>query len=122
MPDQSKYYALGAFVLGIGLTVAYNKQFSQTSDDTTTKISPQQRKKLLAGIAKINDLETIKKSLLELDDSLEENAGSIKEGIEGCIGNTPLIKIKSLSDFTGCEILAKAEVCMTVHLIYASLI
>lgn len=33
----------------------------------------------------------------------------IKTGIEGAIGNTPLIKIKSLSDATGCEILAKAE-------------
>lgn len=31
------------------------------------------------------------------------------EGIEGCIGNTPLFKIKSLSDATGCTILAKAE-------------
>jgi cysteine synthase len=34
----------------------------------------------------------------------------IAEGIEGTIGNTPLIKIKSLSEVTGCEILAKAEV------------
>ncbi|KAI9882776.1 MAG: Peroxisomal membrane protein PAS20 [Watsoniomyces obsoletus] len=33
----------------------------------------------------------------------------IREGIEECIGNTPLIKIKSLSEATGCEILAKAE-------------
>ncbi|KAK4977307.1 hypothetical protein LTR28_007631 [Elasticomyces elasticus] len=33
----------------------------------------------------------------------------IPVGIEGCIGNTPLFKIKSLSDATGCEILAKAE-------------
>ena len=33
----------------------------------------------------------------------------IREGIEGCIGNTPLIRIKSLSEETGCEILAKAE-------------
>ncbi|RAL68179.1 hypothetical protein DID88_008886 [Monilinia fructigena] len=33
----------------------------------------------------------------------------IPEGIEGCIGNTPLFKIKSLSDATGCTILAKAE-------------
>lgn len=30
-------------------------------------------------------------------------------GIEGCIGNTPLVRIKSLSDATGCEILGKAE-------------
>lgn len=35
---------------------------------------------------------------------------NILEGIEACIGNTPLIKIKSLSDATGCEVLAKAEV------------
>lgn len=34
----------------------------------------------------------------------------VPQGIEGCIGNTPLFKIKSLSDATGCEILAKAEV------------
>lgn len=30
-------------------------------------------------------------------------------GIEGCIGDTPLFKIKSLSEATGCEIYAKAE-------------
>lgn len=35
---------------------------------------------------------------------------SIAEGIEGCIGNTPLFKIRSLSEATGCEIFAKAEV------------
>ena len=35
----------------------------------------------------------------------------IGEGIESCIGNTPLFKIMSLSEYTGCEILAKAEVC-----------
>jgi hypothetical protein len=33
----------------------------------------------------------------------------IPVGIEGCIGNTPLFKIRSLSEATGCEILAKAE-------------
>src|SRR3954453_12439011 len=29
----------------------------------------------------------------------------IADGIEGLIGNTPLMRIKSLSDATGCEIL-----------------
>jgi cysteine synthase A len=33
----------------------------------------------------------------------------IRVGVEGLIGNTPLMKIKSLSDATGCEILAKVE-------------
>ena len=36
-------------------------------------------------------------------------APPIPEGIEGCIGNTPLFIIKSLSEATGCIILAKAE-------------
>lgn len=36
-------------------------------------------------------------------------APSIPVGIEGTINNTPMIKIKSLSEATGCEILAKAE-------------
>jgi cysteine synthase A len=34
---------------------------------------------------------------------------TIAVGVEGLIGNTPLIKLKSLSDATGCEILGKAE-------------
>jgi cysteine synthase len=33
----------------------------------------------------------------------------IKHGIVGAIGNTPLIRINSFSDETGCEILGKAE-------------
>lgn len=34
---------------------------------------------------------------------------SYLQGLTGSIGNTPLIKIKSLSEKTGCEILGKAE-------------
>jgi cysteine synthase len=33
----------------------------------------------------------------------------IKQGFVGAVGNTPLIRINSLSEETGCEILAKAE-------------
>ncbi|KAK9450049.1 tryptophan synthase beta subunit-like PLP-dependent enzyme [Limtongia smithiae] len=33
----------------------------------------------------------------------------IRVGVEGLIGNTPLMRIKSLSDATGCDILAKVE-------------
>ncbi|KAK5200703.1 Cysteine synthase 2, partial [Cryomyces antarcticus] len=40
---------------------------------------------------------------------LEVLRSDICEGIEGCIGDTPLIRIKSLSEATGCEILGKAE-------------
>jgi len=40
----------------------------------------------------------------------------IRNGLEECIGNTPLIKIKCLSEATGCEILGKAEVYPRVNL------
>ena len=33
----------------------------------------------------------------------------IREGFEGAVGNTPLIRLAKLSDETGCEILGKAE-------------
>lgn len=32
------------------------------------------------------------------------NRVSVSEGLLGAIGNTPLIKIRSLSDATGCEV------------------
>jgi cysteine synthase A len=49
---------------------------------------------------------------VELEDHESEevhNYRSVADGIEGCIGNTPLVKIRSLSEATGCTILAKAE-------------
>ncbi|CAO2656735.1 Nn.00g055380.m01.CDS01 [Neocucurbitaria sp. VM-36] len=110
MSDQSRYLVLGAFVLGVALTVVYNNRASQQlSADVSSDRLLKQQQKLLSKFAKINDLDTLKKSLAEIENSLEKGAGTIKEGIEGCIGDTPLIKIKSLSDYTGCEILAKAE-------------
>ena len=36
--------------------------------------------------------------------------GKVGQGIESCVGNTPLFRINSLSEATGCEILGKAEV------------
>lgn len=107
MSDRSKYYILGAFLLGIALTNVYNKKrLIEGTDDESQTLAQQQ--KWLSQLAKVNDLETLKKSLLEFGGG--QGAVNIKEGIEGCIGDTPLIKIKSLSEFTGCEILAKAEV------------
>lgn len=94
-------------LLGIALTTAYNKKRSIEGIDNADQLLAQQQK-WLSQLAKINDLETLKKSLLEFGGG--HGAVNIKEGIEGCIGDTPLIKIKSLSEFTGCDILAKAEV------------
>lgn len=37
------------------------------------------------------------------------SAYEIRSGVEGLIGNTPLVKLQALSAATGCEILAKCE-------------
>ena len=112
MPDYTRHYVAGAFLAGIALTAAYNRRLTTSSERTSSQDASKQQHKLLSKLSKINDLDTLKKTLVELESSLVkgEGAGDIKEGIEGCIGNTPLIKIKSLSEYTGCDILVKAEV------------
>lgn len=42
-------------------------------------------------------------------DKKNESTIDIVEGVDGLIGNTPLMKIRSLSEATGCTILGKAE-------------
>jgi cysteine synthase len=42
-------------------------------------------------------------------DLIDIRAGSVVNGVAGLIGNTPLMRINSLSELTGCEILGKAE-------------
>lgn len=41
--------------------------------------------------------------------SVPSKCNEIRDGLLGTIGNTPLIELKSLSEATGCRILAKAE-------------
>lgn len=109
MTDHSRYYITAAFLLGVALTAAYqNWSIEHASEQSEGRLKQQQR--LISKFSKITDLDNIKKSLAEIEQSLEKGGGNIKEGIEGCIGDTPLIKIKSLSEATGCDILAKAEV------------
>lgn len=58
----------------------------------------------------------------ERGDKGDAGIGVVPEGIEACIGNTPLFRIKSLSDVTGCEILGKAEVTLEYRDNYFGLI
>lgn len=112
MSDQSRfYYTLGAFLLGAYLTSVW-KSRSRDVEPELRDLGQRltQQRKDQSRFSKIDNLDTLKKNLSEISQSLEKATGTIKQGIEGCIGNTPLIRIKSLSDATGCEILAKAEV------------
>lgn len=88
MPENSAVYIGTAFVAGVCLTIVCKDILDSRRRE---KSAPQQSQ----------------------SDAPVARSGppAIVEGIEGCIGNTPLFRIKSLSDATGCEILAKAEVC-----------
>jgi cysteine synthase A len=55
----------------------------------------------------ISHLSLVRIAHEKADAPLEED---IVDGIEGLVGNTKLVRIRSLSVATGCEILAKAEV------------
>ncbi|CAG8158711.1 unnamed protein product [Penicillium olsonii] len=87
MPDHSTAYIGTAFAAGVCIALAY-QELSRSKCEGKPQEQPQPQSQ-----------------------GLEARAGppAIVEGIEGCIGNTPLFRIKSLSDETGCEILGKAE-------------
>lgn len=82
----SSILLLSGIALGIGATIATQKFLASGAP---TRTSPD------------NDSAFRKPPRLGED---------VKNGLEECIGNTPLVRIKCLSEATGCEILGKAEV------------
>ncbi len=109
---HTKLYITGAFVAGVIVCLGFKDFYPDLEWRFRRWRSPAVNKTIeAAGLA---DDEHI-----DLEDH-ESVAGTklmrkkVPEGIESCIGNTPLFKIKSLSDATGCEILGKAEVNMII--------
>ena len=103
MENRPKLYAVVAFAAGILLTLGYKDFYP----DLEWRFWRRRRANRTIAGAGLND-----GSHIDLEDH-EKNvvtATEVREGIEACIGNTPLFKIKSLSSETGCDILAKAEV------------
>ncbi|KAJ5818200.1 Cysteine synthase [Penicillium riverlandense] len=92
MPDSPVYIGT-AFVAGVCLAIVY-RDFIAPSHRETESTADKSEPTARAG------------------------PPAIVEGIEGCIGNTPLLRIKSLSEETGCEILGKAEVCIPFYCHY----
>lgn len=117
--NHSKLYIALAFTAGILLTLGYKdfypdleRRFQQRMRWARSPVSTT----TLPGTTDHVNLEDHSKERRKSSSSKPgEPAPSvpssyeIKTGIEGTIGNTPLFRIKSLSDYTGCEILAKAE-------------
>ena len=115
MPNRpSNLYITAAFVAGILLTLGFKdfypdleRRFRRRSYLRWTSDSPRARPDSTDdhdGVCLVDD------TLDEIHPAGRGPRNEIADGIEGCIGNTPLFRIKSLSEATGCDILAKAEV------------
>lgn len=110
MAINPKYYVALAFAAGILVTLGFKDFYP----DLERRYRRRRRsyKERIADSPN-NEKTEYRKSFrgIQLQRwSVVNTDGAELEGIESCIGNTPLLRIKSLSDATGCEILAKAEV------------
>lgn len=98
-----------AFVLGVLLTLGFKDFY------------PDLERRFGRGRTKVNSVTAAglqhKQDHIDLEDhtkkivtnTTKEDVKPIPEGIESSVGNTALFRIKSLSEATGCDILAKAE-------------
>jgi cysteine synthase len=104
--NRTRVYIGISFLAGIFLTLGFKDVYPELETRFRrmrrrySSAYPQSTTKALDGV-QLRDNTNRKSSIPEV---------VIPEGIEGCIGNTPLFKIRSLSEATGCEILVKAEV------------
>jgi len=104
MNSHPPLYLIGGFVLGILSAVCWNEFYYGLKRPGTRR----------ANLKPGGNNQNINDTIL-FDDNEDDVKDDIREGIEGCIGNTPLINIKSLSAATGCEVLAKAEVTRDLY-------
>ncbi|KAG0369547.1 hypothetical protein BGZ54_009608 [Gamsiella multidivaricata] len=108
LSDRSKHIALGAAV-GVFFTLSttaivfatrgISSSYDATRRSTHSHHGMNSRRKSSNG-EKIARLISLPKA---------DQGSLICDGVAGLIGNTPMMRIKSLSEATGCEILAKAE-------------
>jgi cysteine synthase A len=118
LDNRNKLTATGGFLLGIIVTIGFKDLYPDLEQ------SFQQRLRRLRGqqniqhplpgqpdYVRLEDHTGRKSSLIPPDahDTRRTQQHEIAVGVESLIGNTPLIKLKSLSKATGCEILAKAD-------------
>ncbi|KAG0005439.1 hypothetical protein BGZ65_011126 [Modicella reniformis] len=106
--DRNKHIALGAalgafFTLSATAIILATKGSLSTHDAHRRNTHSVPRK----NNARMSSVDEDSGELIPLPNTSRGNM--ICDGVSGLIGNTPMMRIKSLSEATGCEILAKAE-------------
>ncbi|MCJ1451913.1 hypothetical protein MMC28_002253 [Mycoblastus sanguinarius] len=106
MENRPKLYATAAFAAGILIALGFKDFYPDLESRFRRRHTAN--KTTIAGTG-LNEGNHINLEDHEKNVVVEETVVDVGEGIEACIGNTPLFKIKSLSEETGCEIFGKAE-------------
>lgn len=106
MDQRPKLYTTIAFTAGVLVCLAFKDLYPDLERRYRRRFGARKTLKEHRQI----DTEQIALEDHESEASSDTECTNELEGIEACIGNTPLFKIKSLSEATGCDIFAKAEV------------
>lgn len=117
LTDHPKAYGTAAITVAFTAGILVTLGFKDLYPDLEARYQQRRRRprRSLASSSSKQDLRPRRDSLffgpvfLQDRESAELDSQSIVDGLEGCIGETPLVRIKSLSDATGREILGKAE-------------
>jgi cysteine synthase A len=108
LSDHPRVYGTAAltvaFIAGIFVTLGFKDLYPELESRYERRKKRSRRGSLFFGPVSLEDREESSLSVTSYD-----RGNGIVDGIEGTIGNTPLIQIRSLSEATGCVILAKAE-------------
>jgi cysteine synthase A len=114
MSSYPRIYVSIAFFTGIILTLGFKdfypdleRRFRHRWD--RRKLTLKNLEAVASTGEQFAQAHNISVSQVETAAESKKTGEEIREGVEACIGNTPLFKIKSLSEATGCEILGKAE-------------
>ncbi|KAL8998218.1 MAG: hypothetical protein Q9169_002703 [Polycauliona sp. 2 TL-2023] len=106
MDSRPRLYLCTAFLCGVLLTLGFKDFYPDLERRFRRRRVP---------ISSIAGAGLVSKDQIDLEDhtknTKEEGVRDVEigEGVEACVGNTPLFRIKSLSEETGCDILGKAE-------------
>ena len=116
MDQKTRLYISSAFIAGIILTLGFKDFYPDLERRFRKRWRRQPARTLISAgldVHQDNDpigLEDHTRAPDGIGNRGDDKLLVIPEGIAACVGNTPLFRIRSLSEETGCDILAKAEV------------
>lgn len=117
LDHKGKLTATGGFFLGIVVTLGFKDFYPELEHSFQRRLQRRRDHDIprpalgQPDYVRLEDHTRRKSSHLAPDDvdPRRTRERNMPLGIEGLIGNTPLVKLKSLSEATACEIFAKAE-------------